>query len=212
MKNLLSLFLVFSGLMGVSQQCVRSADITATDVQISGMASLVHDGESLIVRLSSDFQTEAGPDLDVYLSDEPNPVVTGVRLDRLMSFTGAQDYIVPSNISINDFKYVSVHCTQYNHLFGYALLGEASGDCSGALTSPELIVEGVKITNHGNIIRVDGFSEGDEQFKTEIFNQSGQLLLSSLNPVTRFEVDTVGLYLVKISYKGKVRTEKILFQ
>ncbi len=104
MKNLLSLLLVFSGLIGVSQQCVRSADITATDVQINGMASLVHEGESLIVRLSSDFQTEAGPDLDVYLSDEPNPVATGVRLDRLMSFKGEQDYIVPSNISINDFK------------------------------------------------------------------------------------------------------------
>ncbi len=107
---------------------------------------------------------------------------------------------------------MSVHCTQYNHLFGYALLGEATGDCSGALTSPELIVKGIKITNRRNVIKVDGFSAGSEQFKTEIFNQSGQLLFSTDNPVTRFEVDTVGLYLVKVSYKDKVRTEKVLFK
>lgn len=67
------------------------------------------------------FNTSNGPDLYVYLSKEIMPV-NFIQLQKLKSTTGNQVYPVPGSPDFALYKYVCIHCRQYNHLFGYALL------------------------------------------------------------------------------------------
>lgn len=67
------------------------------------------------------FESRSGPDLKVYLSKEQQPL-NFISLGSLQALRGDQDYPVPGNPDLMDYKYVLVHCEQYNHLFGYALM------------------------------------------------------------------------------------------
>jgi hypothetical protein len=67
------------------------------------------------------FNSGNGPDLYVYLSKEIMPV-NFIPLGRLRSTNGNQLYDIPGMPSLTEYKYINIHCQQYNHLFGYALL------------------------------------------------------------------------------------------
>jgi hypothetical protein len=67
------------------------------------------------------FNTSNGPDLHVFLSKEPMPI-NYIDLGSLKSTNGNQVYSIPGNPDLNLYKYISVHCVAYNHLFGYAKL------------------------------------------------------------------------------------------
>lgn len=67
------------------------------------------------------FMSDNGPDLYVYLSKEIQPV-NFIELGKLKSVAGNQVYTIPAGSNVNDYPYVCIHCKQYNHLFGYALL------------------------------------------------------------------------------------------
>ena len=62
-----------------------------------------------------------GPDLHVYLSKEVQPV-NYINLGRLQSTGGNQVYPITGNPDFTRYKYALVHCRQFNHLFGSALL------------------------------------------------------------------------------------------
>lgn len=211
MKSLLGIFLVFVSLSSFAQdECVRTASVEATDVTIGGTASLIHRGDSLVVLLGSDFSTDSGPDLDVYLSNEPNPVATGIRLEALQSFSGEQVYEVSSAVNIEDYRYISVHCTRYNHLFGYADLGAPTGECSVALTSPEVKLNGVNIVAKKGAIKVIADGLFISNFKAEVYNQNGQLVAATQDYNFVQKIDTAGLYFVKLYSHTTVRTEKVI--
>lgn len=212
MKKLLGALFIFISFNSFAQgpECVRLGSVQATDVTIRGTASLVHRGDSLVVILESDFATEPGPDLDVYLSNEPNPVATGIRLEALKAVLGEQVYDVSSAINIEDYRYVSVHCTRYNHLFGYADLGAPTGECGVALTSPEIKLEGVRVVSRRGEIRVRAEGLSIANFRAEIYNQNGQLVSSSRDFSFSQPVDSAGLYFVKLYSDSTVRTEKII--
>lgn len=86
-------------------------------------------GNTRIVRIQNgswqlllqNFYSSNGPDLYVYLSKEIMPV-NFISLGRLRSTTGNQLYNVPGMPSLAEYKYINIHCQQYNHLFGHALL------------------------------------------------------------------------------------------
>jgi hypothetical protein len=65
-----------------------------------------------------DFSISSGPDLKVYLSktNTPSDFVNLGNLNPTMV------YSVPQNIEIKDYKFVLIHCQQYNHLFAIAEL------------------------------------------------------------------------------------------
>ncbi len=67
------------------------------------------------------FNTTNGPALHVFLSKEPMPI-NYIDLGNLKSTNGNQEYVIPGNPDLSLYKYVSVHCVAYNHLFGYAKL------------------------------------------------------------------------------------------
>jgi hypothetical protein len=62
-----------------------------------------------------------GPDLHVYLSKEVQPV-NFIDLGKLRSTSGNQVYTLMSVPDFSQYKYVLIHCQQYNHLFGSAAL------------------------------------------------------------------------------------------
>jgi Electron transfer DM13 len=88
---------------------------------VTGRARIFKTDDGIYqVKLDS-FSTNNGPDLHVYLSKEMTPV-NFVILDKLKSTMGSQVYNIPGNINLSDYKYVCIHCRQFNHLFGYALI------------------------------------------------------------------------------------------
>jgi hypothetical protein len=64
------------------------------------------------------YSISSGPDLKVYLSKSNTPT-DFVNLGNLNSSTV---YSIPQNIDIKDYKFVLIHCQQYNHLFAVAEL------------------------------------------------------------------------------------------
>jgi hypothetical protein len=86
----------------------------------TGKAELYSSATRAEVKLVS-FNTTNGPALHVYLSKEPMPI-NYIDLGSLKSTNGNQIYSIPGNSDLDAFKYVSIHCVAYNHLFGYAKL------------------------------------------------------------------------------------------
>lgn len=87
---------------------------------VSGMAEIFNNSEMYEVKLAG-FSTSNGPALHVYLSKESKPV-NFIDLGILKSTNGNQVYSITGMPDFTDYKYISIHCVQYDHLFGYALL------------------------------------------------------------------------------------------
>ena len=90
----------------------------ATTSGISGFGSVKIYAENNLRKLAlENYTIDNGPDLKVYLSttDEPN---TFVNLGNLNPETV---YMIPNSVDLNVYKYVLIHCQQYNHLFAISL-------------------------------------------------------------------------------------------
>ena len=85
---------------------------------VEGMFSLEELDEDLILKFEEDFQATNGPGLYIYLTSNPDNVVGGVELGPIVSNTGAQDYIVPMDVSLNTYDFVMVYCKPFSVPFG----------------------------------------------------------------------------------------------
>jgi len=91
--------------------------------QVAGSVTLAQQpAGGLLLSLGSDFVSSAGPGLDVFLSHGSFVNSDSRSLGRLQSFSGAQTYAVPSDIGIDSFDWVVIHCVPFNATFGYARL------------------------------------------------------------------------------------------
>lgn len=86
-------------------------------IAVSGSASIYEKDSQKYVTLN-DFSISSGPDLKVYLSTTASPD-TFVNLGNL---TSATVYAIPQQVDVSLYKYVLIHCQQYNHLFAIAEL------------------------------------------------------------------------------------------
>jgi uncharacterized protein YjdB len=90
---------------------------------VRGTATLSQQGNgSLILAFGSDFASAGGPDVRVYLSTTNTVGAGSLDLGRLQRYTGAQSYNVPSNVQLNTYDWVIIHCVPFNITFGYARL------------------------------------------------------------------------------------------
>lgn len=87
---------------------------------VTGKAEIYKKGSSYEVKLAN-FTTSNGPALHVYLAKEAMPV-NYMDLGVLKSTNGNQLYSITGMPVFADYKYISIHCVAYNHLFGSALL------------------------------------------------------------------------------------------
>ncbi|MFC4740109.1 DM13 domain-containing protein [Flavobacterium ponti] len=86
-------------------------------INVTGQAKVFQQGTTRYVSLEN-FTISDGPDLKVYLSTTANPDMF-VNLGNL---TSATNYSIPSEVDLELYKYVLIHCQQYNHLFAIANL------------------------------------------------------------------------------------------
>lgn len=86
----------------------------------TGKAEVFKSGSKFELKLA-DFMVNNGPALHVYLSKEAMPIHF-IDVGELKSTNGNQVYQVPDMPDFLSYKYISIHCVAYNHLFGYALL------------------------------------------------------------------------------------------
>lgn len=86
----------------------------------SGKASVYKTATGFVLQLSN-FNVSNGPALHVYLSKEAMPV-NYIDLGVLKSTNGNQVYAIPNQPDFTTYKYISIHCVAFNHLFGSALL------------------------------------------------------------------------------------------
>ena len=89
---------------------------------VAGTAVLERSADQASVQLESDFQSQSGPGLYLYLSPNPNNVNGGINLGSLQATSGAQTYALPTNANPDDFDYVLVYCQPFGVPFGTAHL------------------------------------------------------------------------------------------
>lgn len=89
----------------------------------SAKVELVEGQKTLV--FSKDFKTKNGPDLKVYLSKRPLAALSAqdvdesaIRLSVLKSHRGSQSYTIPTDINLEDYESVVIHCEAYTVLWG----------------------------------------------------------------------------------------------
>jgi nitrous oxide reductase accessory protein NosL len=87
---------------------------------VSGEAKIFKTAAGYDLKLMN-FSSSNGPDLRVYLSKEADPV-NFIDLGALKATGGNQVYAITGMVNFMQYKYVLIHCRQYNHLFGRSLL------------------------------------------------------------------------------------------
>lgn len=109
-----------AGMSGMPAFLYRGVFAPTAGINITGQAKISLDSGRHILLLDS-FSVSSGPDLKVYLSRE-YPPVNFINLGALQRNSGNQLYTIPTAVDFTAYKYVLIHCQQYNHLFGYATL------------------------------------------------------------------------------------------
>jgi hypothetical protein len=71
----------------------------------------------------TNFKSDSGPDLDIYLVSDLSNVNGGfINLGDIKGLNGNYIYDLPANTDFNVYKYVVVWCVDFNVNFGYATL------------------------------------------------------------------------------------------
>ena len=105
----------------------KSVDFQSTDIKTSGQVQFKAEEQTL--EISSDFQTQEGPNLHVYLATDTT-AKDFTDLGELKSLSGEQSYQVPADASVEEQSLVLIYCQEASHLFGYAALPVTNYDTS----------------------------------------------------------------------------------
>ncbi len=96
---------------------------------LNGEWSVEQRGDQQVISFNKSFKTKKGPDLKIFLSTQSIDNATGknatenaVMLAPLKSNKGAQEYVLPADVDLNDFTSLLIHCEAYSVLWGGANL------------------------------------------------------------------------------------------
>lgn len=95
------------------------------DHATTGTATLVATNGQQYLEFDAAFDTARGPAVEVILykgAAVPVNIAEGdyVTLAPLQSFSGAQRYMIPAGVDLNDYQAVGIWCREFNVTFGYA--------------------------------------------------------------------------------------------
>lgn len=120
----ISIFFVLSSAASHAE-LTQSGGWTDKQYSIKGDWSISKEGDKTILRLGDSFKTKGGPDLKLFLSKQSIDDVTGktatdgsLLISRLDSRKGAQEYILPEGVDLNDYESLLIHCEQFSVLWG----------------------------------------------------------------------------------------------
>ena len=158
MKLQLSLIVLFSFLFtNIHAQTVvqsRTAVLVEGGYSISGNAILEElSNGNLQLRLDDDFATPPGPDVRVFLSDDPISTRNGVQVEDLGTgsgginhFRGAITFDVPAGTNIDDFDYIVFYCVDFRQHWASGNFGGSEGGTDPA--PAEECVESIAATTN----------------------------------------------------------------
>ena len=113
------------GVASASDVADSSGGWTEKDYAIQGTWSIEQRGDEQVITLSDDFSTKSGPDLKIFLSPKTVEDVTGktategsVLVSVLKSNKGSQEYVLPADVDLKDYKSMLIHCEEYSVLWG----------------------------------------------------------------------------------------------
>ena len=109
---------------------VFSGDFIDRDHPTEGTAVILNDGTEQRFLRFEDFATDNGPDLNVYLSTAPpdashGDLVAGdnyIDLGDLKGNIGPQNYEIPADVDLGEFRTVVIWCVRFGVAFGAAEL------------------------------------------------------------------------------------------
>ncbi len=169
----------------------------------------LYDNGDLKLRLDDDFDTDAGPDVQIFLSNS-NVAGTGVLIEDIGNeagvngginhFSGTITFDTPVNTTISQYKYIGFHCVRYNVSWA---IGEFGDEVSliTSLADTDVTASFQAFPNPAtNQVQ---FSE--ELSNVSVYNLSG-VLLESLNNANQIDVSTYenGIYFLN-SDKGRIK-------
>lgn len=125
LAGLMALFIIGAIPGGAAlAQTVESGSFSRQDYSIAGNWKIVKQGGSYYVELSSNFKTQPGPDLKLFLSRKAPKSLTGsgvtkngLRVSPIRA-SGKQKYKLPAGVNPKDFKSVVIHCEKFSKLWG----------------------------------------------------------------------------------------------
>jgi hypothetical protein len=88
------------------------------DRKVSGIANIYKTNNNYELQLIN-FKTDNGPALHVFVSKQEK-LTEAIDLGSLKSTNGNQVYKISGMPDFNEYKYISIHCVDYNHFFGAA--------------------------------------------------------------------------------------------
>lgn len=91
--------------------------VPTSGITVSGEAKIYQEGNQYKVKLDN-FNISSGPDLKVYLSKSDTPS----EFVNLGNLTSQTVYLIPTNVNVDNYSHVLIHCQQYNHLYAIAAL------------------------------------------------------------------------------------------
>jgi hypothetical protein len=109
---------VDSALIGPGTSVLATGNFINGVHPVSGKAAW-HKASNTQTLLLSNFSSDAGPDLKVYLSKDIT-ASSFISLGDLKSTTGNQTYNIPNSALTSDYKYVLIWCQRFSVLFGSA--------------------------------------------------------------------------------------------
>ena len=83
-------------------------------INVNGNSKIYLEGNTYKLKLEN-FTISDGPDLKVYLSKSDTPI-DFINLGPLVIGSNLM-YNIPNSVNFKEYKYVLIHCQQYNHLF-----------------------------------------------------------------------------------------------
>ncbi len=198
-------FIITVNLGNTQVICTRTVtDFGATsgDYLVQGTATFQDSAGIFTIILSSDFSTTDGPDLDLYLAisdTSPTNVNNTNVLVGAIASSGAQILNVPAGIGINDFDYVLIHCTQFDHFWDGGLLGAL--ECTTLGIDETIIDNEVRIYPNPtkNVIHVEAERLIDEII---MIDSSGKQLKRSKKTTLNIEKFPTGNYQLIILFKN----------
>ncbi|MFZ9739595.1 MAG: DM13 domain-containing protein [Prochlorotrichaceae cyanobacterium] len=114
---------------------LRSGSFVEGEYPTSGTVSIIEKDEQRLLELDEAFETStSGPDLFVILHRSPDvigsttPPAHGIEegdyvvLEALQAYSGAQSYVIPEDLNLDDFQSAAIWCRQFNATFGSARL------------------------------------------------------------------------------------------
>ena len=109
---------------GAANRLVVDGDFLAEAHPTEGRAAVIETGDGTFLTLT-DFATDPGPDLKVYLVPKGTDVEDGVDLGALKGNKGDQQYAVPGSFDDADLEGASavIWCRAFSVAFGSAVLG-----------------------------------------------------------------------------------------